>query len=173
MRPKKAMRALAASKHLISSDVVVSSQTSTSKMKTKSNLTKCCIMAALLLKGKTTELHKANAFFKLMKKKIVYDDMERFIPDMKTKQTIDFLGGDKVIREGTLISGSCVEIPCLAVGVFEGENVSFTFVRTLNTVVCFRARAERAAMATTRLQIKDFLFSLQKQKGALHIMELQ
>jgi hypothetical protein len=24
--------------------------------------------------------------------------MERFIPDMKTKQTIDFLGGDKVIR---------------------------------------------------------------------------
>ncbi len=70
MRPKKAMRALAASKHLISSDVVVLSQTSTSKMKTKSNLTKCCIMAALLLKGKTTELHKANAFFKLIKKKL-------------------------------------------------------------------------------------------------------
>jgi hypothetical protein len=55
-----------------------------------------CIMAALLLKGKTTELHKANAFFKLIKKKIVYDDMERFIPDMKTKQTINFLGGDRL-----------------------------------------------------------------------------
>jgi hypothetical protein len=97
MRPKKAMRALATSKHLISSDVAVPSQTSTSKMKTKSNLTKCCIMAALLLKGKTAELHKANVFFKLIKTN-VYDDMERFIPDVKTKQTISKLSSTKVTR---------------------------------------------------------------------------
>jgi hypothetical protein len=118
--------------HLTSSSVVALSSTFIYNKKPKSILIKCCIMAALILKGNIREMHKVNAFFKKIKNKIDYGDVESFIPCLKTKQSIDILGEGKIIKEGVLLSQSLIDTP--VVGIFEGTKVSFTFVRKNNYI---------------------------------------
>ena len=159
-----------AKKHLTSSSVVALSPTFIYNKKPKSILIKCCIMAALILKGKIREMHKVNAFFKKIKIKIDYGDVESFIPCLKTKQSIDILGEGKIIKKGVHLSQSLIDTP--VVGIFEGTKVSFTFVRKNNYISCFRtpSRRNQNQTAVTILKTRDFMKLLQKEKGVLHFM---
>jgi hypothetical protein len=78
-------------------------------------------MAALILKGKIREMHKVNAFFKKIKIKIDYGDVESFMPCLKTKQTIDILGEGKIIKDS---SGCSLNPPGGSVGAGAGWETS-------------------------------------------------